>query len=171
VTDRVPLCELVSDRQGKPSIVVEKKTKRLRVFAGDEEIRSYRCGLGFDRAHDKQREGDCRTPEGVFRVVSRNEHSRWHRSLRISYPNSEDAERGLRLNLITKQQADAIVEAEREGKPPPFETALGGDICIHGGGWRLNWTLGCVALDDADAEDLFDAVPVGTTVTILPESE
>jgi len=51
---------------------------------------------------------------------------------------------------------------------PPQNTKLGGEIYIHGGGAGTDWTQGCVALADDDIKELFDSIPVGTTVRILP---
>jgi len=47
-------------------------------------------------------------------------------------------------------------------------TLLDGEIFIHGGGTSRDWTRGCVAVADADIEDLFAAAPAGTPVTITP---
>jgi murein L,D-transpeptidase YafK len=88
--------------------------------------------------------------------------------LGISYPNAEDAERGLRDGLVSRAQHDAIVKAIKGKAPPPQHTALGGDIYIHGNGASSDWTWGCVALENEDIRELFDAVPVGTPVTIKP---
>ena len=51
---------------------------------------------------------------------------------------------------------------------PPWDTPLGGEIFIHGGGSGSDWTWGCVALDDDDVRELYRAVRVGTPVTIEP---
>jgi L,D-peptidoglycan transpeptidase YkuD (ErfK/YbiS/YcfS/YnhG family) len=87
-------------------------------------------------------------------------------SLGLSYPNIEDAGRGLRENLITRRQHDAIVRAIKRKSTPPQNTALGGDIYIHGNGASSDWTWGCVALENAEMKELFDAVTVGTQVMI-----
>jgi murein L,D-transpeptidase YafK len=89
-------------------------------------------------------------------------------SLGISYPNGLAAERGLRDHLINKTQYDAIMRALREKRGPPQNTLLGGDIYIHGRGAGSDWTRGCVALEDEDVRELFNAVTVGTPVTIEP---
>ena len=80
----------------------------------------------------------------------------------------EDAARGLRDGLITKSQHDAIVEAIRKKTAPPQYTKLGGLIYIHGHGAKSDWTWGCVALENEHIKELFDAVSVGTPVTIKP---
>ncbi len=84
----------------------------------------------------------------------------------MSYPNAEDAERGLRDGLINREQYDQIVNAVRRKIAPPQNTPLGGQIYIHRNGSQTDWTWGCVALDDKDIRELFDAVPTGTQVII-----
>jgi L,D-peptidoglycan transpeptidase YkuD (ErfK/YbiS/YcfS/YnhG family) len=39
---------------------------------------------------------------------------------------------------------------------------------IHGGGTGFDWTLGCVALENAHIEELFKVLPMGTPVRIEP---
>ena len=51
-------------------------------------------------------------------------------------------------------------------KTPPWDTKLGGEIFVHGRGSKSDWTLGCIALDDADIEELYRLVPVRTPITI-----
>ena len=70
--------------------------------------------------------------------------------------------------MITRAQHDAIVRAIKRKTTPPQNTRLGGDIYIHGNGAGSDWTWGCVALDNVDIRELFEAVPVGTKVTIQP---
>jgi murein L,D-transpeptidase YafK len=152
----------------KPRIVVYKKDRKLELFSEQKLVRSYRIGLGFNPAADKQREGDGATPEGDFYVFVKNTKSASYLSLGLSYPNVEDAERGLRDGLITKAQYDEIVEAQRRKVAPPQYTKLGGLIYIHGHGAGSDWTLGCVALENEDMKELFDSVQVGTPVTIKP---
>lgn len=131
-------------------------------------MRTYRIGLGLSPTGDKVREGDRRTPEGDFYIFTRNNKSAFYLSLGISYPNAAHAERGLRDGLINRTQYAAIIRALKAKKTPPQNTLLGGDIYIHGNGARSDWTWGCVALEDTDIRELFDAVPVGTPVTIHP---
>ncbi len=131
-------------------------------------MRVFRVALGFEPAGDKVREGDGRTPEGEFYVCVKNEKSKFCLSLGLSYPNAEDAERGLREGLITREQHVQISSAVGRGARPPWDTALGGEIFIHGGGTARDWTRGCVALADEHVRELFDAVPLGTHVRIDP---
>ena len=151
-----------------PRIIVHKAARRLELFSGDSLLRTYKIGLGFSPVADKVRSGDGATPEGDFYVFVKNNRSAYYLSLGVSYPNIEDAERGLRDGLITKSQHDSIVKAIKRKTAPPQYTKLGGLIYIHGSGARSDWTWGCVALENEHMKELFDSVSVGTPVTILP---
>ena len=152
----------------KPRIVVYKSERKLEFYSDQTLVRTYKIGLGFSPVVDKQREGDGATPEGDFYVFVKNNRSAYYLSLGVSYPNVEDAERGLRDGLITKAQHDAIVAAIRKKAAPPQYTKLGGLIYIHGHGAKSDWTWGCVALENEHMKELYDAVSVGTPVTIKP---
>ena len=151
-----------------PHIVVRKAQRKLFLYSDDKLIHTYRIGLGLSPVGDKVRQGDRRTPEGDFYIFTKNDKSAFCLSLGISYPNAAHAARGLRDDLINRPQYDTIMEALKAHKAPPQNTKLGGDIYIHGNGSRTDWTWGCVALEDADIRELFDAVTVGTPVTIKP---
>jgi murein L,D-transpeptidase YafK len=151
-----------------PHIVVGKSQRRLQLYSDGKLVRTYKVGLGLNPVPDKVRQGDRATPEGEFYVFTKNDKSAFYLSLGISYPNVEDAERGLRDKLISRAQHGAIVRAIKRKLAPPQNTALGGDIYIHGNGASSDWTWGCVALENEDIKELFAAVPVGTSVTIKP---
>jgi murein L,D-transpeptidase YafK len=151
-----------------PRILVKKAERRLFLYSGGKLVRTYRIGLGLSPVGDKVRQGDRRTPEGDFYIFTKNDKSAFYLSLGISYPNAAHANRGLRDSLINKGQYDTIIQALNAGKTPPQNTKLGGDIYIHGNGARSDWTWGCVALEDEDIRELFNAVAVGTPVTIKP---
>jgi murein L,D-transpeptidase YafK len=151
-----------------PRIVVKKAQRQLFLYSGQQLVRTYRIGLGLSPVGDKVRAGDRRTPEGDFYVFTRNDRSAFYLSLGVSYPNAAHAERGLRDGLITKAQYNAIMRAVKARTTPPQNTRLGGDIYIHGRGASSDWTWGCVALEDENVRELFNAVPVGTPVRIEP---
>jgi hypothetical protein len=151
-----------------PRIVIEKARRTLTVFSDEHPVKTYRIALGRNPAGDKEREGDLRTPEGVFYVCTKNPNSRYHLSLGLSYPNSEDAERGLASGLISKRQHRAIDEAIAHYRQPPWNTKLGGEIMIHGNGVTSDWTNGCVATSNSDMDEIFGRLPLGTRVEIRP---
>lgn len=137
------------------SVVVRKADRRLDLYRDGERLKTYVVSLGRNPTGDKVREGDARTPEGRYDLDYRNPQSGYHRALHISYPSADDR-----------------AEAERRGVSP------GGDLMLHGlrngfGGVgrahrAVDWTLGCVALTNAEIEELWRVVPDGTTITILP---
>jgi murein L,D-transpeptidase YafK len=150
------------------AILIRKAERRLVLYGDDREIFSCRVGLGGAPEGTKTRQGDNRTPEGYYRVCTRNPRSLFHLFLGLSYPNEADARRGLAAGLISKTQHRRILEAIRARRQPPWNTALGGAIGIHGSGSSADWTLGCIALDDPDIELLWALCPMGTPVTIEP---
>lgn len=136
-------------------ILVEKKARRLTLFRKNRPIKSYDIALGRQPEGPKRFQGDNKTPEGRYRIASRKKNSDFHRALRISYPNPEDAA------LAAKQKRSA-----------------GGDIMIHGlpnGMGSLgplhrlrDWTAGCIAVTNTEIEELWRAVPDGTPIEIRP---
>ena len=149
-------------------IEVLKSKRQLILYSGDRVVKRYRIGLGFTPEGSKARQGDGRTPEGSYYVCSKNPKSQYFLSLGLSYPNEADANRGLNEGLINRVQFQQITEAIRRGGVPLWNTALGGEIFIHGEGSKKDWTWGCVALENEDIQELFNAVPKGTPVTIKP---
>jgi hypothetical protein len=149
-----------------PRIRISKSNRQLELYSDGRVVRAYAIALGTNPSDDKERQGDRRTPEGDFYVCMKNDRSQFYLSLGLSYPNEEDAARGLSAGLITRAQHDRIVRAVRRKQRPPWDTALGGEIMIHGGGTGSDWTWGCVALANADIKELFAAIPLGTPVRI-----
>jgi murein L,D-transpeptidase YafK len=136
-------------------VVIDKAQRRLTLYQRGIAMRSYRVALGSQPVGPKERAGDGRTPEGSYVVDFRKPDSAFHRALHLSYPNAQDLARARVLGV-----------------------APGGDIMIHGIrnglGWigplqrRLDWTRGCIAVTDTEIEQIWDAVPDGTTVEIRP---
>jgi murein L,D-transpeptidase YafK len=150
----------------KPKIVIKKSERILELYSDGEVLRKYPIGLGFNPEGDKEKEGDGRTPEGEYYICVKNPASRFYKSLGLSYPNIADANRGTILGLISLEEAQSITEAIGGKRRPPWKTKLGGEIFIHGHGAASDWTLGCVALEDAHIAELFNALKVGVAVTI-----
>jgi murein L,D-transpeptidase YafK len=131
--------------------------------------------LGLNPGIDKAMEGDGATPVGDFCICAKNPRGKYFRSLCISYPNAQDAERGLRDGLIDAREHAQILEAIHSRGMPPQHTRLGGEIYIHGsppqgavGTAGQDWTRGCIALDNEAIRDLHERVQLGTPVTIRP---
>ena len=137
------------------TILIEKKARRLTLFAKGEVLKTYRIALGGNPDGPKERQGDNKTPEGTYVIDSRNKNSRYHQSLHISYPNESDKKRAKELGV-----------------------SPGGDIMIHGikNGYSwvgdahadVDWTKGCIAVTDEEIDEIFTLVPNGTIVEIRP---
>ncbi len=149
-------------------IEVSKARRELRLYSGEKLVGSYRIGLGFAAVGHKSREGDGATPEGEYFVCVKNPQSRFYLSLGLNYPNAADAATGLAAGRISAEDSERITRANRRRLRPPWDTALGGEIFIHGRGSGSDWTLGGIAVDDPDMKELFAAVSVGTPVVIEP---
>jgi murein L,D-transpeptidase YafK len=147
--------ERPSDQPIVTRIVVEKQPHRMTVYQGKRALRQFRVALGHGGLGPKMQQGDGRVPEGHYVIVGRNPKSAFHLSLKISYPTS-----------------DQISAAAARGADP------GGDIMIHGlpngrgsvGRSHLatDWTDGCIAVTNPEIEWLWQKVPDGTPISILP---
>jgi murein L,D-transpeptidase YafK len=134
-------------------VFIDKSERRLELRREGAVIRTYQVALGGNPEGPKRQEGDQRTPEGNYVIDFRKTDSAYHLALHISYPNTADRAASAALGVPT-----------------------GGDIFIHGlpnyyplrVAPKIDWTLGCVALDDAEIEEMWRLVPDGTVVTIVP---
>ncbi len=151
-----------------PKIIVEKHKRILSLFDNKKLIKTYEISLGAMPKGDKEIEGDGKTPEGEFYIFTKNDKSAFFLSLGVSYPNKEDATRGLKQNLINQNEFDEIVNAIDLKEMPLQKTKLGGEIYIHGGGCEADWTQGCIALSNEDMQELFDIIKPGIYINIKP---
>ncbi len=168
-----PNAALLESCDAARSIVIHKAARRLELYCGDDLAARFDTSLGFAPAGAKQVSGDGKTPEGEYYVTLKYE-SKFHRSLQLSYPGIADADRGLREHVVTPQQHDAIVRAVRACQNPPQDTALGSYVQIHGGGGGSeagDWTLGCVAVDDPEIEQVYAFHRAGCTPDGTPRTK
>jgi hypothetical protein len=151
-----------------PRIVVDKSKRELRLFSADSLVRTYRVALGLDPVRPKVKRGDDATPEGTYYICAKNPQSKYDKALALSYPGPSDAMRGRAKGMITDREYRQILDAWAAKATPPFDTALGGDVCIHGAGSSWDWTQGCIALNLQDIEELYRVIPLGASVEIRP---
>lgn len=136
-------------------VVVWKGKRILELQKEGATLKRYRISLGRTPAGPKLREGDGRTPQGDYVIDNRNPGSRFHLALHISHPDANDRR-----------------QARQAGYAP------GGAIMVHGMrngyGWigrlhlLVDWTDGCIAVTDSEIEEIWRAVPNGTTIEIRP---
>ncbi len=150
------------------SIYISKRQSKLTLMQNKKVIGIWDAKLGRQSATgDKVQEGDEITPSGSFYVCTRNDKSKYYLALGLSYPNIEDAQRGLSSGLITQEQYQAIVDANKAGVTPPWDTPLGGAIEIHGNQGDRG-TAGCIAMTNDVMDILWSYCAVGVPVTIGP---
>lgn len=133
-------------------IVVDKTARTISVYEDGKLVRRMTgIQLGDEPRGHKRFQGDERTPEGRYEIDWGNPQSAYHLSLHISYPNAADR-----------------AYARAHGRSP------GGMIMIHGqpngrpGRIQGDWTDGCIAVSNAEVEWLWQVVPDGTVIDILP---
>jgi len=147
----------ISDNVSIDKIMVEKSKRKLTVYADGSVIKTYSIALGDQPVGHKQREGDEKTPEGVYFINAKagKGASGFHKNLGISYPSPKDK-----------------LSARQKGFSP------GGDIKIHGlknglgfigrlQSWR-DWTNGCIAVTNEEMDDLYQHIKIGTSIIIKP---
>jgi murein L,D-transpeptidase YafK len=166
---------MMSSLGGDTALVVSKSGYAVTLYKGNVPIKTYRAVFGKGYAEgDKARQGDKRTPEGDFYICSMNTSKRFHKFLGLSYPDLRHAEEGLREGIISEKEYGLIRQAIEERRQPPWDTGLGGAVGIHGRtvedrmaiSSRDNWTDGCIALANADVDELFSVLSLGTPVTV-----
>src|SRR5262249_42748234 len=134
-------------------IVIVKSERTMTLLRQGQVLKTYKVALGHEPRGAKMQRGDNKTPEGKYTIDSRNPHSQFHLALHISYPNQADRARAKGLGVNP-----------------------GGEIMIHGlppaYSWlgaahrTVDWTLGCVAVTDAEIEEIWGLVPNGVQVEI-----
>jgi murein L,D-transpeptidase YafK len=149
------LCGQALAQPAIDQLLVHKQERRLEVIAGGEVIRQYKIALGRQPVGHKQQVGDQRTPEGIYSIDWRHRSPQFNLSLHLDYPNLKDR-----------------AAAYERGVDP------GGMIMIHGTPideeypeWffsGLDWTNGCIALNNQDMQELWTLIPDGTLVEIRP---
>ncbi|MCS3902539.1 murein L,D-transpeptidase YafK [Methylohalomonas lacus] len=161
---------------GEYSIEIDKSRSELVVKHENSVIKRYRAATGRGGQGTKRVQGDRKTPIGVYRVVDFKDDSRFHFFMQIDYPNLLDAWYGYKNELIDASEFHEITTAVKNNQKPPQDTALGGQIGIHGIGEmndekraihaRENWTAGCIALTNDEIIELRQYVTIGTPIVI-----
>ncbi len=158
------------------SLEIDKSRSELLVKRDDTIVKRYRAATGRGGEGTKRAKGDKKTPVGVYRIVDFKGDSRFHFFMQIDYPNLLDAWYGYKNELIDASEFREITTAVKNNRKPPQDTALGGQIGIHGIGdmnnekreihARENWTAGCIALTNDEISELRQYVTIGTPIVI-----
>jgi murein L,D-transpeptidase YafK len=136
-------------------VIVQKSQRTLELLRDGKVFERFPIALGRQPGGAKQREGDGRTPEGVYRIDYKSMRSRYTRALHVSYPDDNDRARAAAMGV---DPGGAIFV---HGLPPdygPFDPPR----------WYRDWTEGCISVGNAAILKIWDAVPDGTPIEILP---
>jgi hypothetical protein len=173
ITDRVPTPGQLAYKATRDisfidplswSVTILKKRHQLLIYYKGRLFKTYHAvfGRSFEPG-TKLWEGDRRTPEGVYTIVEKHPSRRWEWFLTLNYPNVVDRRR-------YEQLRDGGVVPVEDGRP----VGVGGRIGIHGSDCPLlnrgnvNWTTGCISVNDQDVDELDKLLPTGTVVIINP---
>jgi murein L,D-transpeptidase YafK len=148
-----------SEPSGIVYIVVDKSDYELHVYDEQGWYATYPVVFGNKSLDDKMMEGDRKTPEGIFTIVAKRPHAKWHKIMMLNYPTRESWQK------FNTRKAKGLI---------PRNARIGGSIGIHGT-WPndnivvddyTNWTQGCVSLRNADMDELWQYIDTGTKVVI-----
>lgn len=156
----VPLARLIDSLHlyaGTVRFHVDKSERRFRVYVGDSLLKTYPCVLGEKPVGDKFHQGDRKTPEGTFSFRSKRVHASWHKFIWVDYPNEESYRR------FKERRSQGLIPAGKD---------IGGEIGIHGvpdgyDHWidaGEDWTWGCIALKNADVDEIYPYIVAGKTM-------
>ncbi len=146
---------ITSQHQKADYLLVVKSERKLYLLREGEVLRSFDVALGLIPEGAKKREGDFRTPEGIYQLSARNPNSDYFLSIQISYPDAQDVARARAANVNP-----------------------GGQIMIHGlpnepkysesryQTW--DWTDGCIAVSNSDMVDIWLMTDEETPIEIRP---
>jgi murein L,D-transpeptidase YafK len=136
-------------------VLVLKSERKMSLLARGKVVRTYKVALGGTPVGAKEQQGDHKTPEGIYLLDRRNPKSKYYKSIHVSYPNEQDKEHAAKLGV-----------------------SPGGDIMVHGlpngFGWlgkthlAHDWTDGCIAVTDAEIDEVWKLVADGTPIEIRP---
>lgn len=165
-------------------VLVFKSAHRLEVYHGDALVATYPVAISYRGLAPRRIWADELTPEGEFLIASMQYQSAF-------------GPRQMLLDTTIQSLADYVEQYGQAGRARlaaweadhgPLDTIwevydfnvahpdhpLWNDILIHGGGSDRDWSLGCIALDDADVVELFDILRrsrqrgMGVVVEIRP---
>lgn len=145
--------------------LIVKSGRDLKVY------KSYDVHLGSNPIGHKEREGDGKTPEGLYKLNFKNPNSSYHLGLLVSYPNEEDKERARELGV---DPGGAIYIHGMPNdirkwswmfpfKPPEVQREL-----VYNFLNEFDWTQGCVAVTNEEIEEIYKLTPEGTPIELFP---
>jgi murein L,D-transpeptidase YafK len=176
----IPLKEAMTEKGigeiKEPKLVVDRKNYRIELYDQKQLIKTYKAVFGKSNSDIKTSKDDFVTPVGDYKICSIDTLSKYHKFLKINYPNLQDAAEAFARKYITKDEFGVLMSSIKKDECPQEGTSLGSNIGIHGIGkydlifrnlpFTFNWTNGSVAVSNANIDELFSVVKIGTPVII-----
>lgn len=122
---------------------VDKSERLLALYRQGALIKSYRISLGPVPVGDRIRDEDGRTPEGRFRIETRDLSDKYYKAVRATALASGE------LTVVIHGQRPALMPVSAIVK-------------------RLDWTDGSIALSNRDMDEIWEALGPGTELSIEP---
>lgn len=155
-------------------ILIESDKRLVHVMQDGHSIKTIKdASMGNEGASRHRVMGSNLTPKGEFTVNAINNKSRFRTFYRFDYPTPDHARNAYLNGTYSHEDYVQYFEYKERHGYPPQTTRLGGQIGIHGLGGRneyahrrVNWTEGCVAVSDAEIDELGKWLDIGTRVVI-----
>lgn len=158
-------------------IKIDRKNYKLELYSDKILVKTYKAVFGKNNSIVKTSADDFVTPIGEYQICEIDVHSKYHKFLKINYPNEKDAAEAYKQGYINQNEYIKILDALSRNDCPPSDTRLGSNIGIHGIGeydfifrnlpFTFNWTNGSIAVSNKNIDELYSVVKVGTTVKII----
>lgn len=148
-----------SETKSQFYLVVDKSDNTITLYDNVDWVLQWPCTFGSNDLGDKMVQGDRKTPEGTFHIITKAGHKKWHKIMMLDYPTNTD-----RQKFNERKQRGLI----------PASAKIGGDIAIHGTWPReefaveylQNWTLGCISMRNDHLDELYNMIGIGAQVII-----
>lgn len=144
---------------GEIYVLVIKSNYELQIYDQNGWYATYPAVFGSKSLEDKMVQGDRKTPEGTFHIVSKRPHEKWSKIMDLDYPTAAD------IAKFKERKARGLISKDAK---------IGDGIAIHGT-WPHDdhavdayqmWTNGCISLKNEDMDEVYRVVPVGAKVII-----
>ena len=155
VTTVMPGVSVTGEFPVADKVLIEKSERKLHLLKNGVSFRSFDIALGIRPVGDKMQEGDFMTPEGTYRLDSRNSQSDFFLAIHVSYPNQQDRRNAKRIGV---NPGGAIMIHGQPNSPTKSEVYYR----------TQDWTNGCIAVSNSDMIDIWLMTTDDTLIEIRP---